>query len=77
MTQKQWETLTGVTRDPNTVSGTWIFQGTRIPVAALFENLRDGASIDEFLAWFPGVSREQIEAVLDYEIQALSDVVDA
>jgi uncharacterized protein (DUF433 family) len=32
-------------------------------VAALFENLRDGATIDEFLEWFPGVTRAQVEAV--------------
>ncbi|NJM62788.1 MAG: DUF433 domain-containing protein [Oscillatoriales cyanobacterium RU_3_3] len=35
-------------RDPNKVSGAWVFRGTRIPVAAFFENLKDGASIDEF-----------------------------
>jgi uncharacterized protein (DUF433 family) len=33
----------------------------------LFENLRDGASIDEFLEWFPGVRREDAVAVLDHE----------
>jgi uncharacterized protein (DUF433 family) len=35
-----------------------------VPVKALFENLEDGASINDFLAWFPGVNREQVEAVL-------------
>jgi uncharacterized protein (DUF433 family) len=37
-----------------------------VPLAALFENLRDGASIEEFLAWFPGVQRAQVEAVLEH-----------
>jgi uncharacterized protein (DUF433 family) len=46
------------------VSGTWLFRGTRVPVRALFENLGDGASMDEFLEWFPGVQRAQIAAVL-------------
>jgi uncharacterized protein (DUF433 family) len=48
----------------------WVFRGTRVPIAALFENLRDGASIEEFLAWFPGVERSQVEAVLDAEAAA-------
>jgi uncharacterized protein (DUF433 family) len=41
-----------------------------VPVAALFENLKDGASVENFLAWFPGVKRAQIEAVLDHEAEA-------
>ncbi len=36
----------------------------RVPVRALFENLEGGATVDEFLSWFPGVAREQVEAVL-------------
>ena len=36
-----------------------------MPVTALFENLEDGATVDEFLEWFPGVKREQLEAVLE------------
>jgi uncharacterized protein (DUF433 family) len=52
---KNWETIEAVERHPDKVSGAWVFRSTRVPVAALFENLRDGASIDEFLAWFPVV----------------------
>jgi len=37
-----------------------------VPVTALFENLESGASLEEFLDWFPGVSREQAEAVLEH-----------
>jgi uncharacterized protein (DUF433 family) len=43
-----------------------------VPVRALFENLRDGASIEDFLRWFPGVQREQVEAVLDHELESLA-----
>ncbi len=68
---KPLETLDAVERDPNRVSGVWVFQGTRVPVAALFENLRDGATIEEFLEWFPGVEREQVESVLNHEIESL------
>jgi uncharacterized protein (DUF433 family) len=66
-----WRHLRVVERTPDILSGAWVFRGTRVPVAALFENLRDGATVDEFLACFPGVTREQVEAVLDHEAQSL------
>ena len=62
-----WHRTAAVERQANLVSGAWVFRGTRVPVAALFENLRDGASIDDFLDWFPGVTRQQVETVLDAE----------
>jgi uncharacterized protein (DUF433 family) len=37
-----------------------MLRNTRVPVAALLENLRDGATIDQFLEWFPGVTRAQV-----------------
>jgi uncharacterized protein (DUF433 family) len=43
-----------------------VFRGTRIPVAALFENLEDGVSLTEFVELFPGVSQEQARDVLEY-----------
>jgi len=66
-----WSTCSAVERDPSRVSGVWIFRGTRVPVTALFENLESGARIDDFLAWFPGVSREQVEAVLKHTQRSL------
>jgi uncharacterized protein (DUF433 family) len=66
-----WSKCSMVERRPGTVSGAWVFRGTRIPVSALFENLEDGASIDDFLEWFPGVRREQVEAVLEHAAQGL------
>jgi uncharacterized protein (DUF433 family) len=66
-----WSTCTAVEQDPEKVSGSWVFRGTRVPVVALFENLEGGASVDDFLSWFPGVTREQVDAVLDYTIQSL------
>ncbi|MFO7538213.1 MAG: DUF433 domain-containing protein [Chloroflexota bacterium] len=69
---EQWENLEAVERDPDKLGGAWVFRGTRIPVAALFENLRNGATVDEFLDWFPGVERAQVEAVLDYELERLA-----
>ena len=62
---KGWENLAAVEHDANKVSGAWVFRGTRVPVSALFENLRDGATVEQFLQWFPGVTQAQVEAVLD------------
>ena len=45
-------------------SGEWVFRGTRTPVATVFENLQD-MTVDELVAEF-GVTREQIEAVLQF-----------
>ena len=63
---------TAVERHANVVSGAWVFRGTGVPIRALFENLRDEATIDQFLQWFPGVTRQQVQAVLDHEAQELS-----
>jgi uncharacterized protein (DUF433 family) len=70
-----WETCEAVERDPEKVSGAWIFKNTRVPLAALFENIKDGASTEQFLEWFPGVAPWQIEAVLDHEMKALTGSV--
>ena len=66
-----WSSCPAVERVPGKVSGAWVFRGTRVPVKALFENLEDGACIDDFLQWFPGVTREQVEAVLEHTQQSL------
>jgi len=67
---EQWQDCDAVERHPEKLIGAWVFRGTRVPLAALFENLRDGASIDQFLEWFPGVQRSQVEAVLEHEAMA-------
>jgi uncharacterized protein (DUF433 family) len=68
---KDWSECPEVERSPARVSGAWVFRGSRVPVKALFENLEDGATVDEFLEWFPGVKRDQIEAVLDFAAASL------
>jgi uncharacterized protein (DUF433 family) len=55
-----------VERDPAKLSGAWVFRGTRVPVSALFENLEGGATVEQFLSWFPGVTRSQADAVLEH-----------
>lgn len=66
-----WSMCPAVERTPNKVSGAWVFHGSRVPVKSLFENLEDGASVTEFLEWFPGISREQVNAVLEHASQSL------
>ena len=66
-----WSSCAAVQRDPDRVSGAWVFRGTRVPVAALFENLEDGAQISQFLEWFPGVTLEQARTVLEHAARSL------
>jgi uncharacterized protein (DUF433 family) len=67
-----WNECVAVERVPGRVSGAWVFKGTRVPVRALFENLEEGASVDEFLRWFPGVTKEQALAVLTHAEKSLA-----
>ena len=66
-----WSKCPAVERVHGKVGGAGLFKGTRVPVRALFENLEAGASINEFLDWFPGVSRGQVEAVLEHAERSL------
>ena len=61
-----WSQCPAVERVPGKVSGAWLFRGTRVPVSALFENLEDGATVGQFLEWFPGVTQPQVEAALEF-----------
>ena len=54
-----------VSRLPNVMGGCPVFAGTRVPVQTLLDYLEAGDSIDEFLAGFPSVSREQVIAFLE------------
>jgi uncharacterized protein (DUF433 family) len=67
-----WSQCPAVERAPGRVSGDWVFKGTRVPVRALFENIEDGARIDDFLAWFPGVTRQQVDAVIRHAERSLT-----
>lgn len=60
--------------DPEIMSGTPVFEGTRVPVEALMNNLAAGVSLDEFLENFPTVNREQAVAVLNFSNQTLKNL---
>lgn len=55
-----------VISEPDRLNGTPCFRGTRVPVDSLFEHLRENDPIEVFLADFPGVTREQVDAVLRF-----------
>jgi uncharacterized protein (DUF433 family) len=72
-----WNKCSAVERDPDKLNGAWVFRGTRVPVSALFENLKDGATVAQFLEWFPGVDGRNVEAVLAHEMESLANVMDS
>ena len=57
------------------LSGAWGFVGTRVPVSSLFGNLAEGATVEDFLDWFPGVEAWQVKAVLEHEVEHLDSKV--
>jgi len=65
-----WTKCAAVESVPGKVSGAWVFRGTRLPVATIFENLEDGLSIEEIMEQFD-VTREQVTAVLDFAARSL------
>ncbi len=66
-----WSQCAAVESIPGKVSGAWVFRGTRIPVAAVFENLEDGLTVDGIVQMFDGLTREQVKAVLDFAAHSL------
>ena len=66
-----WSACPAVESVPGRLSGAWVFKGTRIPLSALFDNLAAGATIDNFVEWFPGVTKEQAVAALEHEVKSL------
>src|SRR5664279_2485863 len=60
-----WSQCPAVESVPGKVSGAWVFRNTRMPVAAVFENLEAGLTVEEVMEEF-AVTREQINAVLHF-----------
>ncbi|HXG82577.1 MAG TPA: DUF433 domain-containing protein [Pyrinomonadaceae bacterium] len=63
--------------DKEILSGTPVFEGTRVPIAALIDNLEVGVSLDEFVKNFPTVKREQAVQVLEYFKDSLNKLKEA
>jgi uncharacterized protein (DUF433 family) len=66
-----WSQCPAVESVPGKVSGAWVFRNTRMPVAAVFENLEDGVTIDELVDLYAGLTRDQVKSVLDFAARSL------
>jgi uncharacterized protein (DUF433 family) len=70
MANLDWSQCPAVESVPGRRSGAWVFKDTRMPVAAVFENLEVGTSIDEIIEQYD-VAREQIQAVLEFAARSV------
>jgi uncharacterized protein (DUF433 family) len=70
MANLDWSQCTAVESVPDRRCGAWVFRGTRIPVATIFENFEAGSDIDEIIEQYH-VTREQIQAVLEFAARSL------
>jgi uncharacterized protein (DUF433 family) len=66
-----WSQCPTVESVPGRLSGAWVFRDTRLPVSTVFENLEDGATVDEITEWFR-ISKEQVIAVLDFAARSVA-----
>jgi uncharacterized protein (DUF433 family) len=71
-----WSQCPAVESIPGKVSGAWVLRDTRMPVAVIFENLEYGSSIDEIIENY-NVTREQIQALLEFAAQSAAPPSDA
>ena len=70
MASLDWSQCPAVESIPGKMSGAWVLRGTRMPVAAIFENI-EGASIDDLMEWFDGLDRGQVKAVIEFAARSL------
>jgi uncharacterized protein (DUF433 family) len=68
-----WSQCAAVESVPGKVSGAWVLKGTRMPVSAIFENIAEGANIDDLMGWFEGLDREQVKAVVEFAAHSLGN----
>jgi len=66
-----WSQCAAVESVPGRLNGAWVFRDTRMPVSAVFENLEDGATVDEITEWYR-ISKEQVLAVLEFAARSVA-----
>jgi uncharacterized protein (DUF433 family) len=71
MATLDWSQCPAVESVPGKLGGAWVLKGTRMPVAAIFENLEAGANLDDIMNWFDGLDREQVKAVIEFAARSL------
>ena len=69
--RRHWDTCPQVETNPRRVGGARCVRNTRLPLSTVYEHLASGASIREIVEWFPGVTEEQISAVLNHDARTL------
>lgn len=67
-----WSQCLAVERVPEKVTGTWVLRNTRMPVAAVSENLEEGVTIDELVELYYGLTLDHVKAVLALTARSLS-----
>ncbi len=74
MASLDWSQCSAVESIPGKVSGAWVLKDTRMPVSAIFENIEAGASLDDIMAWFEGLDRDQVKSVIEFAARSLDKV---
>lgn len=65
-----WSKCPTVESVPGRLGGAWVFRDTRLPVSTIFENLGDGATVDEIAEWFR-IAKDQVTAVLEFAARSV------
>jgi uncharacterized protein (DUF433 family) len=71
MAALDWSQSPAVESVPGKVSGAWVFQGMPMPVATVFAGLEEGMTIKELVVTYDGLTREHVEAVLEFAARSL------
>lgn len=74
MASLEWSQCPAVESVPGRLNGAWVFRDTRMPVAAVFENLEAGATVDEIVEWFD-IPKEQVIAVLKFAARSAAAAI--
>lgn len=68
-----WAQCPVVESDPQRVHGAWVFRNTRLPISIVFECLAKGATIEDIIEWYGGVTEDQIEQVINFVADSLQE----
>ena len=75
MKEFDWSECPAAWRNPERMGGVWCFNHTRLPISYLFDNLARGVSLDEFVEWYPPMTKEQCREVLEFAAKHSSETM--
>ena len=61
-----WSQFPDVESSPERVHGAWVFKNTRLPISIVFECLAKGATVEDVIEWYGGITRDQVERLLTF-----------